>query len=108
MRYLTGINLLMPYLDIVFSFIWIPGLILALTGRFWIAGPMTLFVLPLGILQNYILYKYQSNIFKQLNLKVRKNALGLVVYTIFYQLIMSPISIWGYVQEVFRLKRIWK
>lgn len=107
-RYLTGINLIMPYIDIIFTFCWIPGLILAFFGKFWIVGPMTLFVLPLGILQNFILYRYQSRIFKKLDLKVRKNILGLIVYTIFYQIIMSPISILGYMQEVFRLKRTWE
>lgn len=107
-RYLTGINLIMPYLDIIYTFCWIPGLILAFLGKFWIVGPMTLFVLPLAILQNFILYRYQSNVFEELNLKVRKNILGLVVYTICYQMIMSPISIWGYIQEVFKLKRIWE
>lgn len=106
--YLTGINLIMPYLDIIYTFCWIPGLILAFLGKFWIVGPMTLFVLPLAILQNFILYRYQSNVFEELNLKVRKNILGLVVYTICYQMIMSPISIWGYIQEVFKLKRIWE
>lgn len=107
-RYLTGINFIMPYIDIIFTFCWIPGLILAFFGKFWIVGPMTLFVLPLGIAQNFILYKYQSSIFKKLGLKVRKNILGLIIYTIFYQIFMSPISIVGYIQEAFRLKRTWK
>lgn len=57
-RILTGINLLMPYLDIVYTFAWIPGLVLAFFGFFWIIGPMTLLVLPLALLQNYILYVY--------------------------------------------------
>lgn len=107
-RYLTSINLIMPYLDIMYTFCWIPGLILAFFGKYWIAGPMTLLVLPLAILQNFILYRYQSNVFKDLDLKVRKNILGLIFYTICYQMIMSPISIWGYAQEVFKLKRVWK
>lgn len=107
-RYLTGINLIMPYLDIIYTFCWIPGLILAFFGKFWIVGPATLFVIPLAILQNYILYRYQSNVFKTLDLKIRKNRAGFLFFMLFYQIIMSPISVWGYVQEVLELKRVWK
>ncbi|NLK00332.1 MAG: glycosyltransferase family 2 protein [Clostridia bacterium] len=108
-RYLTGINLVMPYLDVVYTFCWIPGLILALFfGKFWVVGPMTLFVLPLALLQNYILYNYQRKVFKSLNLYIRKNRFGFIVYVLTYQMLMSPISVWGYIQEFFLLKRIWK
>lgn len=107
-RILTGINLLMPFLDIVYTFAWIPGLVLAFFGFFWIIGPMTLLVLPLALLQNYILYIYQKKVFKELNLSIRKNRFGFVVFVLFYQLIMSPISIMGYFQEIFAKKRVWK
>ncbi|MGE5678988.1 MAG: glycosyltransferase family 2 protein, partial [Pseudomonadota bacterium] len=49
-RYLTGINLLMPFLDFTYTFFWLPGLILAFFGYYWIVGPMTLLVLPLTLL----------------------------------------------------------
>ncbi|MTI55603.1 MAG: glycosyltransferase family 2 protein [Geosporobacter ferrireducens] len=107
-RYLTGVNLIFPYLDIIYTFCWIPGLILAFFGCYWIVGPATLFVLPLAMIVNYILYRYQKNVFKTLELRIRKNILGFIVYTLTYQLLMSPISVWGYFQELFRLKRVWK
>lgn len=107
-RYLTGINLIMPYLDIIFTFCWIPGLILAFFGKFWIVGPMTLFVIPLAVLQNYVLYRYQRQVFETLDLRIRKNKLGFVVYMLFYQVLMSPVSVWGYLQETFRLERVWR
>lgn len=107
-RYLTGINLIMPYLDIIYTFCWIPGLILAFFGKFWIVGPATLFVIPLAIIQNYTLYRYQSSVFEILDLKIRRNRFGFIVYMFCYQMIMSPISVWGYIQEVLQLKRIWK
>ncbi len=107
-RYLTGINLVMPYLDIVYTFAWIPGVVLALTGNFLLAGPMTLLVIPLAAIQNWVLYRYQQGIFKTLNLKIRNNRIMFIFYMLFYQFIMSPISVWGYIQEVFRLKRTWK
>ncbi|PAE23663.1 MULTISPECIES: glycosyltransferase [Bacillaceae] len=107
-KYLTGVNLVMPYLDMVYTFFWIPGLMLAFFGYFWIVGPMTLFVLPLTILSYGILYIYQKHyVFKNLNLKVRKNILGFLTFILIYQMIMSPISVWGYLQELFQLKRVW-
>jgi poly-beta-1,6-N-acetyl-D-glucosamine synthase len=108
-KYLTGINMAMPYLDFTYTFVWIPGLILAFFGYFWIVGPMTLFVLPLTILSYSILFIYQRKyVFKPLNLRIRKNKFGLLVYLLGYQMIMSPISVYGYVQEAFRFKRKWK
>lgn len=107
-RFLTSINLFMPFLDTAYTFAWIPGLVLAMFGIFWIIGPMTLLVLPLAMLQNYILFVYQRRVFKDLNLKIRINRFGFVVFVLFYQLVMSPISIIGYVQEVFAKERVWK
>jgi len=107
-QYLTGVNLLMPYLDLIYTFVWMPGLILALFGYYWVVGPMTLFVLPLAIMQNFILYQYQRFIFKSLDLEIRKNRFGFIVYVLFYQMLMSPMAIFGYLQEFLFLKRIWK
>ncbi|WP_307852010.1 glycosyltransferase family 2 protein [Neobacillus rhizophilus] len=107
-RYLTGSNLVMPYLDFVYTFVWIPGLFLSLFGFYWIAGPQTLFVLPLALLTNYVLYRYQKGVFQELNLGIRKNRKGFFLYVLCYQMIMSPVSVWGYLQEVMRLRRVWK
>ena len=107
-RFLTSINLFMPFLDTAYTFAWIPGLVLAMFGIFWIIGPMTLLVLPLAMLQNYILFVYQRRVFKDLNLRIRSNRFGFVVFVLFYQLVMSPISIIGYVQEMFAKERVWK
>ncbi|ATW24033.1 glycosyltransferase family 2 protein [Candidatus Formimonas warabiya] len=107
-KYLTGCNLIMPYLDFVYTFCWIPGLVLAFGGYYWIVGVTTLFVIPLSLLQNYILYCYQKKVFGTLHLKIRRNVLGFVLFVLCYQILMSPISVWGYIQEVFRLPRTWK
>ena len=108
-KYLTGVNLIMPYLDLTYTLCWIPGLILAVFGYYWIVGPMTLLVLPLTLISYSILYFYQRNfIFKPLQLKIRKNILGFVFYILGYQMIMSPVSVYGYIQEIFKFKRNWK
>ncbi|WP_053364733.1 glycosyltransferase [Bacillus sp. FJAT-27251] len=108
-KYLTGINFVMPYLDVVYTFFWIPGLVLAFFGIFWIVGPMTLFVLPLTLVSYGLLYRYQKRyVFENLQLNIRKNKLGFLLYILFYQMIMSPVSVLGYLQELFRLRRVWK
>lgn len=100
---------MMPYLDFVYTFCWIPGLILAFFGFYWIVGPLTLLVLPLTIISYSLLYTYQRNyVFKNLGLKVRRNTLGFILFVLCYQMIMSPVSVWGYLQEMFKLKRVWK
>lgn len=69
---------------------------------------MTLFVVPLTLISYWILYEYQKNVFKKLDLKIRKNKVGFIIFVLFYQIIMSPVSFWGYIQEFIKLKRVWK
>lgn len=108
-KYLTAINFMMPYLDVVYTLCWIPGLILAMFGIYWIVGPLTLLVLPLTCISFGFLYWYQKkHVFEPLHLNVRKNKRGLLFFILFYQIFMSPVSVWGYLQEVFQLRRIWK
>ncbi|NGZ77176.1 glycosyltransferase family 2 protein [Saccharibacillus alkalitolerans] len=107
-KYLTFCNLVMPYLDFIYTFVWLPGLIMAFFGHYWVVGLTTLLVLPLTFAANFILYTYQKRVFKTLNLRVRKNALGFVAYILLYQIIMSPVSVWGYIQEALKLNRVWK
>lgn len=107
-KYLTGSNLIMPYMDVTYTFFWMPGLVLAFFGYYWIVGLYTLVVLPLTMLVNYTLYSYQKKVFRTLDLKIRRNFLGFLVYVLCYQMIMSPVSVWGYLQELFQTKRIWK
>jgi biofilm PGA synthesis N-glycosyltransferase PgaC len=107
-RYLTSSNLVMPYLDFVYTFAWIPGLILSFFGVFWIVGAHTLLVLPLALLSNYLLYRYQKGVFRELGLRIRKNRIGFIFFVLCYQMIMSPVSVWGYIQEFMQRQRVWK
>jgi len=68
---------------------------------------MTITVIPLTLLISTIMYKLQSKIFSELNLKVRKNKLGFLVYTLVYQLLMAPVCVWGYTEEMLGLVKEW-
>ena len=101
LRFLTAIDLLIPALDVAYALVWLPGLLLAATGRYWIVGPYTLAVLPLTLVVNAILYRFQRRrVFNLLGLRVRRNAVGFVGFVLTYQMLMSPIAVVGYGQEL--------
>ena len=100
-------NLLFPLLDTVFVFAFIPGLILALFGYFYIAGPMTLAVLPIAMLNNYLMYSVQVRMFEAKGLKVRQNRLGFLVYALGYSIAMQPACVAGYAAEFANLRKSW-
>jgi biofilm PGA synthesis N-glycosyltransferase PgaC len=100
-------NLLFLPMDLAFTLIFIPGVIAALLGYFWIAGPLTLLTLPLAVFWNVVIYRIQRRMFVQQGLRVRRNYLGLVLYIIFYAVLMQPVSLWGYLSELAGRKKNW-
>lgn len=106
---LTLTNLAMPFIDTAYTCVWIPGLVLACFGSYWIVGPMTLAVLPLTGVVYGTLYHYQrTRVFEPLGLTVRKNRIAMLLFLLLYQPIMSTVSVLGYLQEVFHLRRRWR
>ncbi|MBT2117939.1 glycosyltransferase [Dyella sp. LX-66] len=100
-------NLLFPYMDLVYTLVFIPGLVLACFGIYWLAGPMTLLVLPMAGLVNYLMFFIQSRMFRAQGLKVRHNPLGLLVYTLFYGIVLQPGCVLGYASELLKLRKRW-
>jgi len=100
-------NLLFPYMDLVYTIAFLPGLVLALFGIYWIAGPMTLLVLPLGMLVNVVMFRIQSRMFAEQGLKVRRNVGGFLFYALFYGLILQPACVIGYMQEILNRAKTW-
>jgi len=92
-------NLTFPYMDFVYVLAFIPGIILAFFGFYWIVGPMTLFVLPLAFLLNYLMFSIQSRMFTDQGLKVRRNFRGFLCYALLYSLVLQPACVTGYFQE---------
>ncbi|MFM7633417.1 MAG: glycosyltransferase [Betaproteobacteria bacterium] len=100
-------NLLFPFLDLIFTLVFIPGVVLALFGYFWIVGPITLALIPMAMGMNYFMYRIGCRMFEQLGLQVRFNPSGFFIYSLFYSLIMQPVSLAGYVAEVLNLRKSW-
>ncbi len=100
-------NLLFPYMDVAYTLFFIPGIVLALFGVYWIAGPMTLLVLPMAGVVNYLMYYIQSHMFRAQGLHVRRNPLGFIVYALFYGVVLQPGCVLGYLSEMLNLRKHW-
>lgn len=94
-------------LDLVYSFIFIPGIVLACFGYFYIAGPLTLAVLPLAALWNVVIFRIQRDVYRNENLIVRRNPMGFLFYALVYSLLMQPVCVWGYIAEIIGMKKKW-
>lgn len=105
--FFVAVDFIIPLVDLFYAFVFVPGVILALFGYYYIVGPLTLLVLPLAFLIVLIMYRKQKVVFNLLNLKVRQNFVGFFMYMLIYQVIMSPICVIGYAQELFGMTKRW-
>ena len=100
-------NLLFPWLDLAFTFGFIPGLILACFGYYWLVGIMTLALLPMAFLLGVFNYSIERRMFKDLDLKIRKNFSGFFIYILAYSFLLQPASVLGYLDEILRTRKTW-
>ena len=100
-------NTLFPFMDLAYTLGFIPGLVLAMFGYFWIVGPMTLALLPISFLMNSLMYARSKKTFDEVGLKVRRNRLGLLSYALVYSIILQPACVWGYISEILNLRKTW-
>ena len=100
-------NLFFPWLDLAYTLCFIPGLVLALFGIYWLAGPMTLILLPLSLLMNGVMYRVSARMFRSLGLRVRYNPVGFALYALAYSMILQPACVIGYMSEFLGLRKTW-
>ncbi len=100
-------NTQFPLMDIAYTIGFLPGIVLACFGKFWIVGPMTLTLIPIAILLNRVMYKAGSAMFEHEHLKIRRNRMGFLSYMLVYSFILQPACVWGYISEIFNLKKNW-
>lgn len=103
-------DLFLFVIDFSIVFIYIPGLVAALLFQnFLIVGFITLLLLPITVLVFSVMFISEyKRVYKMLNIKCSKNYLSFIVFMLFYSIIMSPICVWGYLQEFIGAKRKWK
>jgi biofilm PGA synthesis N-glycosyltransferase PgaC len=100
-------NLMFPWLDLAYTAFFIPGIVLALFGIYWIAGPLTLALLPMALGINYVMYRVGSQMFAANGLRVRRNLSGFLVYAFVYSLILQPACVAGYFSEILGFRKTW-
>ncbi len=100
-------NLQFPFLDLCFSLIFIPGLVAAMLGYHWVAGSMTMTLIPLAFLINLGMRQIGIRNYRANGLKIRSNWLGFFNYSLFYGFLMQPVSLWGYAAELLNLRKQW-
>lgn len=100
-------NMTFPALDLAYTLFFIPGIVLACFGIYWIAGPLTLALLPMALIVNYVMYRIGSRMFEKQGLRVRRNIGGFVFYAFAYSLILQPASVAGQFSELLGLRKTW-
>jgi biofilm PGA synthesis N-glycosyltransferase PgaC len=100
-------NLLFITLDLTFTIAFLPGLVLALLGVYWLAGPITLLVLPLAALWHLVIYRIQTRMLKRAGVEMKKSHRGFAFFVIAYPLLMQPVSVWGYAAEMSGRNKEW-
>lgn len=76
-RALTAVDLAIPFLDLAYLLLWLPGLALACLGQFWIVGPMTAAVVPVTLAVYWLLYRFQERqVLQPLGIEARRDLWG--------------------------------
>lgn len=100
-------NLLFPWLDLAFTLCFLPGVLLAFAGVYWVAGPMTLALIPLSLLMNAVMFRVGVALFDRQGLRVRRNPVGFTLYALVYSLVLQPACLWGYASELIGARKSW-
>jgi biofilm PGA synthesis N-glycosyltransferase PgaC len=100
-------NLLFISLDLTFTLVFLPGLVLAFCGIYWLAGPVTLLVLPLAALWNLVIFRIQTRMLKRAGIEMSRSRRGFALFVLVYPLLMQPVSLWGYAAEMSGRRKEW-
>jgi biofilm PGA synthesis N-glycosyltransferase PgaC len=100
-------NLLFISLDLAFTLVFIPALVLAFFGVYWLAGPITLLVLPLAALWNLVIFRIQMRMLKRAGIEMKRSLAGFAAFVVAYPLLMQPVALWGYFAELTGRRKEW-
>jgi biofilm PGA synthesis N-glycosyltransferase PgaC len=106
--FLASWSLMFPWIDLSFTFGFIPGLLLALFGIYWLVGPATLALIPSALLLGCVMYRCSARVFAAHGVRRRRDLLALACYTLGYGFIMHPASVRGYAAELLGARKSWE
>ncbi|MGG6463529.1 glycosyltransferase [Solilutibacter silvestris] len=100
-------NLLFLPLDLTYTFAFVPGILLALFGYYWLVSLWTLLILPLTLLWTGVIYRVQHRMLQRQHLKLRHKPVSVMLYVFLYSIILQPVCVWGYAAELMGLRKKW-
>lgn len=103
-RHFSFVNLSVIWLDLAFLFGFVPGLLLAALGYFYLVGCLTLTTLAVCLVFFLSTYLYQ----KQLHIPFYNSVWGFVWFLAVFQMIQSTAAIHGYLFRLLHRKGEWK
>ena len=103
-RYFTSVNLAVIWLDLAFLFGFLPGVLLAVCGYFYLVGLLTLFTVAVCIVLYASMYRYQ----KRLGVPFLNSLTGFLAFLVAFQAIQSTAALHGYLTRILHRKGEWK
>lgn len=105
--FLISWSLMFPWIDLSFTLGFIPGAVLALFGVYWLVGPATLALIPTALLLGCVMYRCSARVFAAHGLRMRRDRVAWLCYTLGYGFIMHPASVRGYAAELLGKRKSW-
>ena len=108
-KLVTGIDYLVPALDIGVIFFWVPGVILFLFGYPLLFGWWSMLLLPITLAVFGFLQRWQArHVFQALDIRPQPDKRGFVCYLFAYQVLVSAAALRGYGQHMIGTGRRWR
>ena len=108
-KLVTGIDYLVPLLDIGVIFFWLPGVILFLFGYPLIFGWWSMLLLPITVAVFGFMQRWQArHVFRTLDIHPQHDKRGFLGYLFAYQVLTSAAALRGYGQYIVGSNRRWK
>ncbi|HEX3561381.1 MAG TPA: glycosyltransferase family 2 protein [Solirubrobacterales bacterium] len=108
-RFVSGLDYLVPLLDVGYVFFWIPGIVLFIAGYPLLFSWWSMLVLPITLVIYGLLRRWQErHVFRRLGFHPRHDVLGFFGYLFAYRALVSPAALRGYVEYLAGAPRRWK
>ena len=108
-KFVTGIDYLVPCLDIGVIFFWVPGVILFVLGYPLIFGWWSMLLLPITLAVFGFLQRWQArHVFRTLDIQPKPDKRGFVGYLFVYQVLVSAAALRGYAHFLAGSGRRWR